>query len=115
MHRDEGTAAFASAFHAQQAVEKALKAILIWHAIEYPPKHDVSLLVGLLPAGSGSKQLTIAGLTVYAVDQGYVGGVSNPMALIERPTWDEADEAIGIAQRALESMRGDLASAGWSA
>jgi len=31
-HRDEGTAPFASAFHAEQAVEKGVKALLVWHA-----------------------------------------------------------------------------------
>jgi HEPN domain-containing protein len=113
VHREEGTAPFAAAFHAQQVVEKGLKAILIWHAAEYPPKHDIGLLVGLLPAGSRTKELTIAGLTVYAVDQRYVAGASNPMEMIDRPTWDEADEAIAVAERALAVMRADLESAGW--
>ena len=114
-HRDEGTAPFAAAFHAHQAVEKGLKAMLIWHAVEYPPKHDLGLLLGLLPAGSATKELTIAGLTVYAVEQRYVGAASNPMGLAERPTWDEADEAIEDAERALAVIRTDLEFAGWSA
>jgi HEPN domain-containing protein len=114
-HRDEGTAPFAAAFHAQQAVEKGLKAILIWHAIEYPPRHDIGLLVGLLPTGSGTKELTIAGLTAYAVDQRNVAGASNPMELSDSPTWNEADEAITVAESALAAMGVDLETAGWSA
>ena len=90
VHRDEHTAPFAGAFHAQQAVEKALKALLIWHGIEYPPRHDLGLLVSLLPEGNRTRQLSIAGLTVYAVEPRYATGVASPMSLIERPTWDEA-------------------------
>ncbi len=115
MHRDEGTAPFAAAFHAQQAIEKGLKALLVWHAVDHPPKHDLGLLMTLLPDGSRAKGLPVAGLTVYAVDQRYVAGASDPMAPSERPTWDEADEAIEEAQRALTVIRADLEAAGWSA
>lgn len=113
-HRDENTAPFAAAFHAQQAVEKALRALLIWHGIDYPPKHDLGLLVGLLPEGSATRRLTIAGLTVYAVEQRCVTGASDPMNLIDRPTWDEADEAISTAENAVPVVSADLAAAGWT-
>lgn len=113
-HRDENTAPFAAAFHAQQAVEKVLKALLIWHGIEYPPKHDLGLLVGLLPDGTATKRLAIAGLTVYAVEQRYVAGASNPIDLNERPTWDEADEAISTAENAVSVASADLVAAGLS-
>jgi HEPN domain-containing protein len=36
---------FIIGFHAQQAVEKALKAVLAMRAIEYPFTHDLELLV----------------------------------------------------------------------
>ncbi len=114
-HRDEGTAPFAAAFHAQQAVEKGLKAMLIWHAIAYPSRHDLGLLASLLPAGSTTKGLVVAGLTVYAVEQRYIAGTSSPMDLDERPTWDDADAAIAVAENALAVMRADLRLAGWSA
>lgn len=112
-HRDEKSAPFAAAFHAEQAIEKAVKALLVWHALQFPPRHDLGLLVGLLPAGSATKELEIAGLTVYAVEQRYVAGLSSPMVLAERPTWDEADEAIAAAEKALSVVRSDLAAAGW--
>ena len=113
-HRDEGTAPFASAFHAEQAVEKGLKALLVWHAVDFPPRHDLGLLVGLVPAGATIRELNVGGLTVYAVEQRYVAGTSNPMSLHERPTWEEAEEAITKAADALSRVSADLASAGWA-
>jgi len=35
-------------FHAQQAVEKSLKAILALHDVEYPWRHDLGELLGLV-------------------------------------------------------------------
>jgi len=113
-HRDEGTAPFASAFHAEQAVEKGVKALLVWHAVDFPPRHDIGLLVGLVPAGATMKERNVGGLTVYAVEERHVAGSSNPMSLIERPTWDEAEEAITQAADALSRVSADLASAGWA-
>jgi len=113
-HRDEGTAPFASAFHAEQAVEKGLKALLVWHAVDFPPRHDLALLVSLVPEGATIKELNVGGLSVYAVEQRYVAGSSNPMSLNERPAWDEAEEAITQATDALSRVFVDLASAGWA-
>jgi len=114
-HRDEGTAPFASAFHAEQAVEKGVKALLVWHAVDFPPRHDLGLLVGLVPAGATIKDRNIGGLSVHAVEQRSVAGASNPMSLNERPTWEEAEEAIAEAADALSRVSADLASAGWAA
>jgi hypothetical protein len=44
-----------------------------------------------------------------------VASVSNPMNLNDRPTWDEAEDAIGKATDALARVSADLASAGWAA
>ena len=114
-HRDEGTAPFASAFHAEQAVEKGVKALLVWYAVDFPPRHDLGLLAGLAPAGATIRELNVGGLNVYAVEQRYVAGSSNPMSLNERPTWDEAQEAIKAATDALSRVSADLATAGWDA
>jgi hypothetical protein len=35
-------------FHAQQAVEKAIKSVLTGHAIEFPRTHNLSMLIELL-------------------------------------------------------------------
>jgi len=110
-HRDEDTAPFAAAFHAQQAVEKGLKSLLIWYGLDYPAKHDLSLLLGLLPAQTAAAHLPVAGLTVYAVEQRYVTGAANPMSLDERPTWEDAEEAISAAERAVMAITADLAEA----
>jgi len=114
-HRDEGTAPFASAFHAEQAVEKGVKALLVWHGLDFPPRHDLGLLAALVPAGATITELNVGGLTVYAVEQRYVAGMSDPMDLNERPTWDEAEEAIAMATEALSRVSADLAAAGWTA
>lgn len=34
-------------FHAQQAVEKSLKAVLAAHDIDFPAKHDLRMLIGI--------------------------------------------------------------------
>jgi HEPN domain-containing protein len=113
-HRDEHGAPFAAAFHAEQAVEKALKALLVWHAVDYPPKHDLGLLQALLPPGLGTTSLDVGGLTVYAVELRYVAGASSPMDLLDRPSWDEADQAIELAGQALAVIADDLAAGGWT-
>ena len=38
----------ASCFHSQQAVEKAIKALLIFHLIEFRTTHDINELLELL-------------------------------------------------------------------
>ncbi|MBE3577175.1 MAG: HEPN domain-containing protein [Limnochordales bacterium] len=40
-----------SCFHAQQAAEKALKAVLVLYGIDFPRTHDLVLLSRLLPRG----------------------------------------------------------------
>jgi hypothetical protein len=52
---------------------------------------------------------------VYAVEQRYVAGMSDPMNLVERPTWDEAEEAMAIATDALSRASGDLTAGRWAA
>ena len=38
-------------FHAQQAAEKALKAVLLAHGIQVPRTHDMAFLIDQLPPG----------------------------------------------------------------
>jgi HEPN domain-containing protein len=38
-------------FHGQQAVEKAIKAVLVSQGVTFPTTHDLNKLVDLLPAG----------------------------------------------------------------
>ncbi len=46
-------------FHAQQAVEKALKAWLTLHSVAYPRTHDLTALITLLE----TRRVPIAGLS----------------------------------------------------
>jgi len=114
-HPDEGTTPFASAFHAQQAVEKGIKALLVWHGVDFPSRHDLGLLLDLVPAGATIKDLNVRGLSVYAVDQRYAAGTADPMNLLERPAWEDAQEAIAEAIEAVARVSEDLSSAGWTA
>ncbi len=56
-------------FHAQQAIEKALKAWLSWLGVEYPRTHDLSLLLTLLQScGADTEPFTdLMEYTPYAV------------------------------------------------
>ena len=60
-------------FHAQQAAEKAVKAVLVANSIPFPRTHALETLVTLLPVGSMSESLALkaASLSVYAVDYRY--------------------------------------------
>ncbi len=81
-------------FNAQQAAEKAIKALLIQYEIEFPYVHDLAELVGLVEQTgqeppSGVQQA--ARLTRYAVVTRYPG-------LLEDVTCDQYDEAVAIAE-----------------
>ena len=65
-----GKALDAVCFHAQQAAEKSLKALLAFHGIEYPLRHDLDeLLVLAQPFDVIVEPLTtkVSALTAYAV------------------------------------------------
>ena len=81
-------------FNAQQAAEKAIKALLIQYEIEFPYVYDLAELVGLVEqtgqeAPSGVQQA--ARLTRYAV-------VTRHPGLLEDVTCDQYDEAVAIAE-----------------
>ncbi len=79
-------------FHAQQAVEKALKAVLIINNISYPKTHNIRTLLDLLP-----KEIVLpadvdaaAILTDYAVSGRYPDEV-------EEVSEEEYQEAVRLA------------------
>lgn len=62
-------------FHAQQCVEKYIKALLIVHEIDFPKTHDIERLIQLLPPNI-SFPIAVpdqALLTTYAVTARYPG------------------------------------------
>ncbi len=80
-------------FHAQQAAEKALKAVLVAHHIAVPRTHNLRTLFDLLPADLPvpSDVQMAAGLSDYAVASRYPG-VSEPVEA------DEHREAVSLAE-----------------
>lgn len=62
-------------FHAQQTVEKCIKAILIEQGVEFPRVHNIAYLFGLLPPDIElpPEAMEAMGLTTYAVTTRYPG------------------------------------------
>jgi len=63
-------------FHAQQAAEKAIKALLIRHGVRFPYVHDLAVLLKLLEKARGDLPSHIrraARLTRFAVQTRYPG------------------------------------------
>ena len=87
-------------FHAQQCVEKYLKALLTLRDVDSPRIHDVEELVALLP-GDVEVKLSVEEqrrLTDYATVTRYPGDYE-PIAL------DEARQAVKMARRARREIR----------
>jgi len=90
---------YAVAFHAQQAAEKFLKAILVWHQVEFPKTHDISRLLDLIRTADAplSDLLSAAAaLTPYGVEVRY------PTDLPE-PTREQAHGSASFARLARRS------------
>lgn len=81
-------------FHAQQAAEKALKAVLVAHALAFPRTHNLGVLLDLLsttrPLPAEIQAADI--LTEYAVSSRYPTEV-------EPVTDEEYQEALDLAER----------------
>lgn len=90
---------------AQQAAEKAIKAVLVFQQIEFPKTHDLDALRNRVPEGwrLNLKAPDLAGLTEWSVEARYPGDW--PEA-----TTADAREAVGQARSILESVREDLAA-----
>ena len=73
----QGAAFFETvAFHAQQAAEKSLKALLVARQVEFPKTHDIERLVELVAIGDGALAETLADaaeLTPFGVEYRYPG------------------------------------------
>lgn len=95
---------YASAFHAQQAAEKYLKATLVWHQVEFPKTHDIGLLLRLVAT---TDSVLIAGLggaeelTVYSVEVRYPSDLPDP-------TLTQVREAFGLAELVRDAVLGHL-------
>ncbi len=90
-------------FHAQQCVEKYLKALLTFLEIDFPKTHDVGELIQLLPP-SHRPPMKIEDqekLTFYATINRYPG-VEDPLTSVE------ASEALTLARQTRETIREQL-------
>ncbi|MEW6685112.1 MAG: HEPN domain-containing protein [Candidatus Edwardsbacteria bacterium] len=85
-------------FHAQQAVEKAIKSVLFFRKIDFPFTHDLEELLDTLENAEisiPSDLLDVSILTPYAVETrypGYWGEISK----------NEVAEAVQLAERTIK-------------
>ncbi len=91
-------------FHAQQLVEKSLKAFLCWHDVPFRKTHNLIEVGELCATIDGTLEPLLknaAGLTEYAWKYRYPGEM-------EVPPVSEADEAIHIADNVYKAVLGRL-------
>jgi len=98
-------------FHAQQAAEKALEAVMVARGAEPPHIHDLGALAAIV---SEDLALDFVGdelgnLTMYATGTRYLFDAGTEA---EDPTWDEAERAVAIAARVLAAVRAHLGEPG---
>ena len=93
-------------FHAQQAIEKALKALLLHHGVPFPLVHDIEELLLLLRASGMDLpdwEKELAEVTPYAVEARYPG-------MWEEVLPSDSVRALELAARTVEWVR-DILSA----
>jgi len=97
------------AFHAQQAVEKVLKAALVFARIECGPTHSLVLLVRSLPNDgtwpTREKYRDLGTLSMYATDTRYL---ANDVPV----THVAAESAVRVAARVIASVMTDMEAHG---
>ena len=87
-------------FHCQQAVEKTLKAFLVWHEQSFERTHNLTRLgkqCVVVDKTLAEIILSAVGLTQYAVKFRYPGEVGEP-------TLEEAKDSLEIAKSLLNTV-----------
>jgi len=95
----------AIAFHAQQAAEKSLKALLVARQVEFPKTHDIERLVELVALGDpvlAEALADAAELTPYGVEYRYPGEYA-PV------TGDAAGACVSLARKVHDEIARRLA------
>lgn len=90
-----------AAFHAQQATEKLLKALLTYHNVEFEKTHQIDYLLDLcvtVEPRADSLRTTATKLTDFAVESRY------PLPARE-PSEAESKEALEIAHQVRQFVR----------
>jgi HEPN domain-containing protein len=92
-------------FNAQQAAEKAIKALLVADQITFKFSHDLELLAGLLLSTRvvSVEVADLASLGQWATATRYPGD--------DEPTWADAVRAVEVADAVLTDVRASLGSA----
>jgi HEPN domain-containing protein len=89
-------------FHAQQCVEKYLKAVLVFRLVDFPKTHDLAEIIALLPKGDRPdlNQDELRKFSQYAVAIRYPGLGELPLT--------EARRAVALARRIRKETRAAL-------
>ncbi|MDD5092638.1 MAG: HEPN domain-containing protein [Candidatus Wallbacteria bacterium] len=89
-------------FHAQQCVEKYLKAVMVAHSLPVPKTHDIEKIAGILapvfPIDLTPEQMRL--LAEYAADVRYPG--------VDFLFREDAEEALRIADEVRKAIRATL-------
>lgn len=95
-----------SCFHAQQAAEKAMKAVFVLEQVDYPYTHDLVKLAEALPPGwtVGATSADLADLSRWAVESRY------PM--LDQPESGDADRALTTARTVVDELTRKIAPRG---
>jgi HEPN domain-containing protein len=94
-------------FGAQQAAEKAIKAMLVARQMRFPLKHDLEELANLLDdAAAELRPADLAELSEWAVASRYPD--------FDEPAWADAERAAGAARRIVEIAVRDIEGEGRS-
>lgn len=96
-----------SCYHAQQAAEKALKAVLVFLQIDYPLTHNLDDIRDAIPHGWRLKEehSDLEWLSEWAVEARYPGG--------PEPSVEEAEGALAQARAVLDCVLRDLRERGF--
>ena len=86
-------------FHAQQAVEKSLKTLLVHHQIEFPKTHKLGELFDLLAGAEPAIEESLREETTL--------NIRDPTDLPEL-TWEQAAEAVRLAGKVRDAVRSRL-------
>lgn len=95
---------WAACFHAQQAAEKAVKAVLVHLGADFPKSHRLDRLAGLLPASTdpGFDIAALTELAPWAVAGRYPEDIENPTPVEARRLVELALEAVRQAKAYIE-------------
>jgi HEPN domain-containing protein len=97
---------WAACFHAQQASEKAIKALLVACGIDFPRSHSVDRLLALLPSEMADEfdLDALEELTPWAVAGRYPEDIANPDLNTTRRLIESATSALACAARLAASL-----------